>query len=142
MPQTVEQVLQDTTFYTDNVDYVMCKLHPRAIVVAAGIIAEVADPFCTMIVDKDEVTLIIQAELASEFGNRLPEDAISTAHYRLITLDMELEPDLVGLMAAISRALAHADVTIMPLAAYSRDHLLVPAAQFDTAMNALNALKS
>jgi len=142
MPQTVAQVLQDATFYTDNVDYVMCKLHPRAIVVAAGIIAEVADPFCTLIVDKDEVTLIIRAELAGEFGNRLPEDAISTDRYRLITLDMELEPDLVGLMAAISRALADADVTIMPLAAYSRDHLLVPADQFNTAMHALNTLKS
>jgi len=38
--------------------------------------------------------------------------------------------------------LAAADVTILPLAAFSRDHLLVPAAQFDSALQALEALKS
>jgi len=142
MPQTVEQALQEMTIYTDNADYVMCKLHPRAIVVAAGIIAEIADPFSTLIIDKDEVTLIIRADISSEFGKRLPEDAISTIHYRLITFDLELEPDLIGFMAVISRTLANAQVTIMPFAAYSRDHILVPADQFDTAMQALNALKS
>ena len=142
MPQTVDQVLKDATYFTDDVVYVMVKLHPRAIVVGASIIAEIADPFCTLIADKDEVTLIIPQHLVIEFEKRIPDDAVSEDTYRLITLDMELEPDLVGLMAAISRVLADADVTIMPLAAFSRDHILVPAAQFDVAMQTLNTLKS
>jgi hypothetical protein len=67
---------------------------------------------------------------------------VSQARYRLITLDVVLEPQLTGFMARIASALAEAGVTIMPFAAYQRDHLLVPTQQFDTAMNTLKKLQT
>jgi hypothetical protein len=44
-------------------------------------------------------------------------------------------------MAVLSNALAAAGVPIFPFAAYSRDHLLVPADQFDLALVTLEAMR-
>jgi hypothetical protein len=72
----------------------------------------------------------------------LPGHKTLPTSYRLITIDVELEPNLVGFMAHISRALATAGITLMPFAAFSRDHLLVPSDKFDTALKALEKLRS
>ena len=65
-----------------------------------------------------------------------------TIDQALITIDVELEPDLVGFMARVSRAMADANVTILPFAAYARDHLFVPERAFDVAIAALENLRS
>jgi uncharacterized protein len=124
--------------YTDNVDYLLIKLHPRAITVAAGVLAEIGDPFGAMIADKGEVTLVIPAEVLEDFEARLPGAQFSEA-YRLISLDMELPPTLTGFMAHIARILAEAGVPVVPIGAFSRDHLLVPAAHFQKAWDTLQA---
>lgn len=145
MTQTVEQVLAQAKFYTDEREYVLLQLPSRATTLAAGIIAEIADPFTTMIVDKDEITLIIPHELVIEFDTRLsrvPEHRISEIKYGLITVDLELEPDLIGFMARIAHALAQAGISILPIAAFSRDHILVPSIHIDSALAALTRLKS
>ena len=145
MTQTIEQVLTQAKFYTDGQDYALIQLPSRVIMLAAGILAEVADPFTVLIVDKDEITLMIPDELVVEFEKRLsrvPEHKISDIKYRLITIDLELEPDLVGFMARIATTLAQANVTILPIAAFSRDHLLVPSTQAETALKALEDLKA
>lgn len=137
--QTVDQVLQQATFSSDDQPYVMVKLPPRAITAAAGVLAEIGEAFSALIVDANEVTLIIPADAADEFSRRLPDRQVSI-EYRLITLDLPLEPTLVGLMARLSQALADAGVPVFPFAAFTRDHILVPAAQFDAAMSALSRL--
>jgi hypothetical protein len=45
-------------------------------------------------------------------------------------------------MAHISRALAAAGIPLMPLAAFSRDHLLVPSDKFDLTLKVLEKLRS
>ncbi len=143
-PMTLDHILAQAVFYSDDRDYHIIKLPARAITVAASIIAEVGDPFAALIVDKDEVTLLLAAEMVEEFTERLqrlPGYTLHPAAYRLITVDIELDFDLIGLMAALSAALAGAGVSILAFAAYSRDHIFVPAAQFDTALAALNTLK-
>ncbi len=141
MSQTVDSVLQALTFYTDHVNYKLLKLHPLAVTLAASIVAEVAEPFLALIVDKDEITLVLPGHLIEEFSERLRDYTLSQADYRLITLDLELEPTLIGFMATLATALAEAGVSILPLAAFSRDHLLVPQPQLETALLALKALK-
>lgn len=118
--------------YTDEVEYVLVKLHPRGITAAAGVLAEINDPFGAVIVDKDEVTLIVPSEVIEDFERRLVEAKISDP-YRLITFDLELPPTLTGFMAHIAGVLGAAGVPVIPLGAFSRDHLLVPAAQFQQA---------
>lgn len=142
MGQTVQEVLQNAVFYTDNIEYRVIHLPPNAITVAAGIVAEVGEAFLALIVDKDEVTLVLDADSLTAFSKRLKGYTVGETHYRLITLDIELEPTLIGLMAHLSTALAKAGISILPFAAFARDHLLVPAQQFDLAMTTLQQLKS
>jgi hypothetical protein len=141
MVQTVEQALQQAQLYTDETLYRIIHLPPNAITVAAGILAQVGEPFASVIVDKDEVTLIIPADAMAEFASRLRHHHISGSPYRLITFDLELEPTLTGFLAKVSAVLAEANVPIMPLAAFSRDHILVPAERFEAAWSALRKLQ-
>jgi len=142
MNQAVRQALQQTNLYSDGVDYSIIKLHPRAITVAAGIIAEIGEAFCALIVDKDEVSLIIPEEAINDFASRLQDHVGSPMLYRLITFDVELAFDLFGFMAVVSKALADAEIPILPIAAFSRDHILVPSNQFDVALQTLQKLQS
>ncbi|MFP4321292.1 MAG: ACT domain-containing protein [Anaerolineales bacterium] len=124
-----EAALRAAPLYTDEVEYVVLKLPPRAITIAAGVVAEIGDPFGALLVDKAEVTLVLPAEMADEFATRL-RDAERTAPYRLISFDLALPPDLTGFMALVAGLLADAQISIIPLGAYSYDHILVPAGDF------------
>lgn len=141
MAQTVEQALSQAVFYSDSQPYAFVKLPPRAITAAAGVVAEIGEAFCAMLIDKDEVSLMIPQDAFEDFKQRLRDHQIAEERYRLITIDIELEPDLTGFMAHISHALAKAKVPIMPFAAFSRDHLFVPVPHFEAAMQVLNTLK-
>lgn len=57
-----------------------------------------------------------------------------------ITLHIHSSLDAVGMMAAISAALADAGIPCNVVSAYYHDHLFVPWAQRDDAMAALHAL--
>lgn len=57
--------------------------------------------------------------------------------YRLITLEGELPLEAVGVLAALSRALAEAGVSVLALSSFATDHLLVPEAQLGRALAAL-----
>jgi len=62
--------------------------------------------------------------------------------YRLITFDLELDMSLVGFMALVSNALAEAGISILPLAAFARDHLLVKSNQIESALATLRHLQT
>lgn len=141
MAQTVRQALQQVTLYSDEVLYILVSLPPNGVMAAAGIVAEIGEPFTALILDKDEVTLVIPADAVTDFASRLRNHRLGGT-YRLITFDIELEPTLTGFMARIAEVLAGATVPILPLAAFSRDHLLVPADRFDVAWAALQQLQA
>jgi hypothetical protein len=142
MTQSASAVLAQADLYTDGIDYAIIRLPPKAITVAAGIVAEIGEPFLALIVGKDEVTLIIPAGAVDDFSKRLLDFAQSHKIYRLITFTIELDFDLIGFMALVSHALAEAGISILPVAAYSRDHILIPADQIDIAIQTLQQLKS
>lgn len=138
---SVDEALAAASLYSDEVDYRLVRLPPAAITVAAGVLAEVGAPFAALLVDKDEVTLMIDADALEDFGPRLRDHIASESAYRLITFDVELAPTLTGFVATISRALADADISILAFAAFSRNHFFVPAADFDRAMTTLQQLQ-
>lgn len=142
MAQTVEQAIAAADFTSDEEIYTLLKLPANAVIRAAGVVAEMNTPFSALILDKDELTLIILKDAVGDFENRLRDRVVYERDYRLITLDVELDPQLVGFMARISTTLADAGVSILTYAAYSRDHVFVPADQFDTAITALNRLQA
>jgi len=142
MNQPVQQALRQAQLYSDGVDYSIIKLPPRAITVAAGIVAEIGEAFCVLLVDKDEVSLIIPTEAINDFASRLKDHQTNPMPYRLITFDLVLDFALFGFMAVVSTELAKAEVSILPIAAFSRDHILVPSGQFDIALQVLQKLQS
>lgn len=141
MGQAVEEALNAATLYSDDYVYRFVKLPVKGITAAAGVIAEAGNPFSALLFDKDEITLMIEDEDFEHYKKRLLGHEVSAIKYRLITFDIELEPTLVGFMAYISSALAEADISLMPFAAYSRDHIFVNVDDFDKAITILNELK-
>lgn len=142
MAQTIQEALNAAVLYSDEYLYRFISLPPNAIIVAASVVAEAANPFTALLVDKDEVTLMLEDEDYQEYGKRFLGAKVSETCYRLITLDVELEPTLIGFMAKISTALAAAQITIMPFAAFSRDHLFVQEADFEKAIAVLEGLRA
>ncbi len=141
MTQSAQDALKAAVLYSDNERYALIKLPASAITAAAGIIAEIGEPFAALLIDKDEVSLVMSAGDLEDYGKRLPGHETTGRYYRLITFDGELSPDLIGFMALIAKTLADAGVWILPLGAYTRDHLLVPEENYDTAIAALEQLK-
>jgi hypothetical protein len=135
------EALAKATLYTDNEIYSLIHLPARAIIAAAGVLAEVGTAYSTLIADKDEVTLILPRAAWEEFSSRLP-DSRAGIDYRLITIDLVFDLEFVGFLAYLSRILAEAGVPIMAYSSFERDHLLVPADRFNTAMEALRAAQA
>jgi hypothetical protein len=131
-----KQALQSAQLYTDDTDYIMISLPPSAIMAAAGVLAEIGEPFGTVIADKDEVSLVIPVDAYEEFQGRLPGARVS-APMRLLTFDLVLPMEMTGFMALVSGLLAEADIPIMPIAAFERDHLLIEASQIANALAVL-----
>ncbi len=140
MSQTLEEALNSTTLYSDDIEYVYLQLPANAVVLAAGIVAETNIPFCGLLVDKDEVTLMLPEDAYDQFSKRLSSATLSETRYRLLTFDIELEPTLIGFMAKVSAILAENNIPIFPFAAFSRDHIFVPMEHFDKAQSALQQL--
>lgn len=142
MAQTIAEALQTAALYSDDYIYRFVKLPINSITAVAGVIAQAGNPFSALLLDKDEITLMMEDEDFQQFKKRLPGHEVSEIGYRLITFDVELEPTLVGFMAYISTALAKENISLMPFAAYSRDHIFVNEADFARAMTILENLKT
>ena len=141
MALSARDAFKQTLLETDETIYTLIKLPANAIWAAAGILAQVNEAFSVVIADAHEITLILPAGTREEFANRLP-DAQEAGEYRLITFTLELDLALVGFMAIVAETLAAAQVPIMAFSAFSRDHLLVPADQFQRAWDVLRAAQA
>jgi hypothetical protein len=135
------QALAQASLYTDEFDYTLIHLPPTAITPAAVVFAEISDPFGALIADKDEVTLLLAEDDWNAYRHRLPDHA-TTGPYRLITFDLELDPDLIGFMALVTRILAEAGVSILAFSTYARDHIFVQASDFQAAWDVLEAAQA
>lgn len=142
MTQTVQEALKHATLYSDDYVYRFIKLPANAITAAASIVAQAGNPFTALLVDKDEVTLMLEDEDLEQYQRHMVDYIVSDVKYRLITFDIELDSSLVGFMAVVSAKLAEAGISIMPFAAFSRDHIFVPEDDYDNAIAALNDLKN
>lgn len=84
--------------------------------------------------EKEAMTVILRKEQADKLS--LPYPVVCA----WITLTVHSSLEAVGLTPAVSRALAEAEISCNVVAAYYHDHLFVPAADADRAMEALRAL--
>ncbi len=84
--------------------------------------------------EREGVTLILDALLARELGLSFE------GTFRCITCEVHSSLDAVGMTAAMSTALAKVGISANVVAAYYHDHIFVPSAQVETALNVLVAL--
>ena len=87
--------------------------------------------------DKYEVTLLLDE---IDFGavRHALRDAKIERGFRLLNFDVELDFNVVGFLAEVSRILADAGISIVALSAFSRDHLLIKQADLPNALKALS----
>ena len=86
--------------------------------------------------DAHEVTLLLEEEdwRAMRHAAR---DARTEGDFRLVTLDIELQWNVVGYLARVTELLAAAGVSVGALSAFSRDHLLVRQGDLAALLRAL-----
>ena len=125
-----------TRLYTDGRPYALVSLPRDQMRPATILFGGLADPFAAMIVDKDEITIVMH-EMDWSLAGRGLQGMRAETGYRLITFDLALELSVVGYMAVASRLLAEAGIPILPIAAYSHDHLFVRDGDFGRAWKAL-----
>ncbi len=58
---------------TDDTAYRFIRLPATCAAAAAGVLAETADPFLALIVDKDEITLVLPDGVVNDYAERLDE---------------------------------------------------------------------
>jgi hypothetical protein len=86
--------------------------------------------------DKYEVTLMLD-EIDYTTCRIALRDAKIQGGFRMLTFDIEMDFDLVGFIAFISKILAEEGISIMALSAFSRDHILVSQSDLAKALKVL-----
>lgn len=86
--------------------------------------------------DKWEVTLLLD-EIDFEAMRVGLRDAKIAKGFRLLSFDIELDFSVVGFLAFISNKLAEANISIVALSAFSRDHLLIKQEDLGKALKIL-----
>lgn len=86
--------------------------------------------------DKWEVTLLLDETDFEAMRVGLREARIEKG-FRLLSFDIELDFSVVGFLAFVSEKLAEAEISIVALSAFSRDHLLVKQEDLGKALKVL-----
>lgn len=86
--------------------------------------------------DQYEVTMLLDDEDFATIRYTL-RDAKIERGFRLITFEIELDLGVVGFLARIAEILAAAGISIVPVSAFSRDHLLIRQNDLAAALKAL-----
>jgi hypothetical protein len=86
--------------------------------------------------DKFEITLLLD-EVDFATIHHAIRDARREGNFRLLTFDIELDFNVVGFLAEVARILAEAEISIVALSAFSRDHLLIKQDDLTKALKVL-----
>ena len=86
--------------------------------------------------DNREVTLLVD-EIDFKTIRHAIRDAKTQGNFRLLTFNIELDFNVVGFLAEVSKILAEAEISIVALSAFSRDHLLIKQEDLPKALKVL-----
>jgi len=139
MTMALSELFARMALYTDGVDYTLVSLPRHRLQAASVLFSGLAEAFSAMVLDKDEITLILQSA-DWELARPAAPEARAAPGYRLITLDLPLDLSQVGVLAAVSSVLAEAGVSLIAVSAYQHDHLLVRQDDFERAWLVLSNL--
>ncbi len=86
--------------------------------------------------DNFEVTLLLDEIDFGRIQNAV-QSAKKEGNFRLLSFDIELDFNVVGFLAEITRIFAEAEISIVALSAFSRDHLLIKQTDLAKALKVL-----
>ena len=95
-----------------------------------------SDSTFMLLKDEHEVTLLLD-EIDWRTMRHAVRDARVEGGFRLLTFDIELDWNVVGFLAHVTRILADAQISTGALSAFSRDHLLIKQENLGTALRVL-----
>lgn len=95
--------------------------------------------FVQLVVEPDGVTLLVPEADWRSISPAFPRATLQQA-LRVLSFENDLPDDLVGLLAAISAALAAAGAPILAVCTFSHDHLVIRERDLDVVSKALDAL--
>ncbi len=119
--------------------FALVGLPPEAREPALQAFARSRSPFAQLIAEPDLITLVLPEPEWQSLAAGFPP-ALAEAPFRVITFDLDLPADLVGFLAAVSAALAEAQVPILAICGYAKDHLMVRERHLPAALAALERL--
>jgi hypothetical protein len=111
----------------------------RELFVALRLLGALTGTFWQVSVEPGLVTLVLDESDWRDLRPAFPRAEV-TRDYRAISFEVDLPPDLVGFMAVLSGALAEAQVPLLAVCTFHRDHLLVREADLTRAEEAIRAL--
>ena len=89
--------------------------------------------------DRWEVTLVVNDADFSRLRPALSLAKIESG-YRLLSFDADLDFDVVRFIAEIARILANHGISILPLASFARDHVLVRQSDLARSLKAFRGI--
>ena len=131
-------ILRDTRVSVSPETFAIVSLTPdvwAALLSDASLSPRMTAPFM-IFKDRFEVTLVLDDVDLRNMRPGLADARIENG-YRMLTFETVLDMSVVGFMAEVSRILADAGVPILPISAFSRDHLLIRQTDLAAALKAL-----
>ena len=135
----VPEILRRRPWWVRPERFVLAGLPLAARAQALAAFGQIAAPFAQLIVEPDLVTLALPERDWAAMRAAFP-GARELAPLRVISFELDLPDDLIGFLAAVSRALAGAGAPILAICGYARDHVVVREAHLAAALAALEAL--
>ena len=87
--------------------------------------------------DKYEITLLLDETDFAGIRNNLQNAGVETG-FRLLTFEIVLDFNVFGFLAEVARILAEAEIPIVALSAFSRDHILIKQENLAKALKVLS----
>ena len=131
-------ILRDTRVSVSPETFAIVSLTPEpwnTLLADASLSPRMTAPFM-IFKDKFEVTLVLDDQDLRNMRPGLAGARIESG-YRLVTFEAVLDLSVVGFMAEVARILAEAGVPILPVSAFSRDHILIRQTDLAAALKAL-----
>ncbi len=133
--RSAEDLLRQARVVVQRGPFALAAWAPGAFDEIARGVAGVEGPVLLLRDERETTGLVREQHLAG-----LPPPQAVERGFCLLTLDVELDWSVVGVLALVTKALGEAGIPAGALAAYSRDHLLVPAPRLNDALKALGGL--
>lgn len=124
-----------------NLSILLTNLSPRVVgefvfcCVPDALVSNLSGAPVAIFRETEGTTLVLEKEAAEKAGMGGPVQT-------LITLDVHSSLEAVGMIAAVTGALAAAGISVNVFAGFYHDHLFVPASKTSQAISVLNELSA